>query len=658
MRKTMALWAALVLVPSSCMLQRDGTVQADSDDSTTNSSQGGQFNQGGQVNQGAQGNPGGQSSAQGGGGTCATVSDCPPSGSDCVLPVCDNNTCTTSFADSEATCAEGLADVCDGAGNCVRSNGTRCADDDECLSVFCTDGICCESACDSACEACAGDDGACTPTAPASTDNLCAGDALCDGLGNCADGSAAWANSFWLTGGTHTITAVARDSNDDILVAGYFAEDIRLDVATTDADYSNAGSNGSDVDGFLLKLDSSGNYVCSFQYPSDDEARPRSIAIGPNDSVVVSGDFTGNATDFGDGDRDANGTDVFVVRYTNGATGVLTFEWAQHFGGAGDQFNRSAAIDTSMNVSGDVILSGRHSSNSTTFAPLGSLGNTAKGDMYLLRLNGSGEPQAADSFGSSERDEPAGLIVTSDGSIILAGTTGDADINFSNDAANVLPNIGAADVFLVRFDSTFSHTWSHMYGGDDTDSVGGIALMEGSATPEILITGHFRKQIEFVSGEPLSNPGDEDLYVASVALDGTEQWALKYGDDQSQRGRGIGADAAGNVTVWGDFRGTLNFGGAAIQSESIFNLFAAKLANINANIALSTQPDHLWSHAFGSDASDEADGGNAGALPLVVDSGGAAIAIGRYSGANLDFGPGEFPDPAGESTGFVVKLEP
>ncbi len=70
--------------------------------------------------------------------------------------------------------------------------GTDCATDTSCESGHCSDGVCCDSACDEPCYGC-GDDGVCD-VIPSGQEDLdaspmCPNPYVCDGNGNCIDGS-------------------------------------------------------------------------------------------------------------------------------------------------------------------------------------------------------------------------------------------------------------------------------------------------------------------------------------------------------------------------------------------------------------------------------------------------------------------------------------
>ncbi len=117
------------------------------------------------------------------GQTCSATTEC-LSGF-CVDGVCCNAACTGTCVacnigtvgtcsnvavgqDDVGTCA-GTDVSCDGAGACKSTLGVACSANAECLSAFCVDGFCCNTACNGSCQACSlllqgqGTNGTCGP---------------------------------------------------------------------------------------------------------------------------------------------------------------------------------------------------------------------------------------------------------------------------------------------------------------------------------------------------------------------------------------------------------------------------------------------------------------------------------------------------------------
>jgi MYXO-CTERM domain-containing protein len=101
--------------------------------------------------------------------------------------------CVLAQAGTEVpdSCSKGQA--CDGSGACKSKNGQACTDASQCASGFCTDGVCCNLACNGTCMACnlTGVIGTCTPyVAGKDLENECgkgtgACASACDGAGAC-----------------------------------------------------------------------------------------------------------------------------------------------------------------------------------------------------------------------------------------------------------------------------------------------------------------------------------------------------------------------------------------------------------------------------------------------------------------------------------------
>ena len=134
------------------------------------------------------------------GQTCASSGECALG--NCVDGVCCNSACNAACQacsaagsctnipagqDPASECPGSIS--CNGNGACssLLPNGTACTINGECQSGACTDGVCCNSACNGTCQACnlAGSVGACTSIASGQDPaNECANGA-CSGAGSC-----------------------------------------------------------------------------------------------------------------------------------------------------------------------------------------------------------------------------------------------------------------------------------------------------------------------------------------------------------------------------------------------------------------------------------------------------------------------------------------
>lgn len=94
--------------------------------------------------QGGMGGMGGDGGMGGNGGMgCLLDSDCPATGSDCILPSCEATACTTKLEVAGVACTDGNGKLCDGQGQCVECLvATDCAMGTACQTPTCTAGVC------------------------------------------------------------------------------------------------------------------------------------------------------------------------------------------------------------------------------------------------------------------------------------------------------------------------------------------------------------------------------------------------------------------------------------------------------------------------------------------------------------------------------------
>jgi hypothetical protein len=142
------------------------------------------------------------------GAACLVAGDC--LSGNCVDDVCCDDACNgtceacasaltgdldgscapiTAQTDPDVECGVGFG--CDGSGACFKLDGTACLGGGECISMLCTDGVCCASACAGLCQSCDGADtggasGSCQPITPfTDPDNECTGVQICNATSMC-----------------------------------------------------------------------------------------------------------------------------------------------------------------------------------------------------------------------------------------------------------------------------------------------------------------------------------------------------------------------------------------------------------------------------------------------------------------------------------------
>ncbi|MCE2711570.1 MAG: hypothetical protein LW688_03420 [Cryomorphaceae bacterium] len=228
------------------------------------------------------------------------------------------------------------------------------------------------------------------------------------------------------------------------------------------------GGSGSDS-GKDAAIDASGNiYLCG------ETASTSSISSGGFQNIWVGGLY-----------------DAFLVKFNN--SGVRL--WASYYGGSGTDYGESTITDGS----GNVYLAG--STGSSIGIASNGHQNTFGGsnnDAYLVKFNSSGIRFWGTYYGGSSSDLALETAIDVSGNIYLTGTTTSSTAIASGGHQNSIG--GAADAFLVKFNSSGARIWGTYYGGSGTEGNGGAIISDAfgniylagntTSTSAIAIGGH------------------------------------------------------------------------------------------------------------------------------------------------------------------------
>lgn len=175
--------------------------------------------------------------------------------------------------------------------------------------------------------------------------------------------------------------------------------------------------------------------------------------------------------------------------------------------------------------------------------------------------------------------------------------------------------------------------WTRTCGGPAGQFVQGIAVDSDDNT---VITGFFRETLD-CGGGPLVSAGDFDWFVAKFDPDGAHLFSRHYGDDQSQRGKAVAVDQAGNIVVAGYTEGSIDFGAGVLTTAGQSDVVLAKL-DPDGNV--------IWSDIYGSFGAQDTEA-------VTINADGHIAVAGTYTNS-FDLGGGNIGHASGSDVFVAV----
>lgn len=165
----------------------------------------------------------------------------------------------------------------------------------------------------------------------------------------------------------------------------------------------------------------------------------------------------------------------------------------------------------------------------------------------------------ANHAGGADFEEARDLAVDAAGNVFIIGTfAGTTDFG-TGGISNKLNSAGGLDVYFAKYDATGKNIWAKRIGGAGPDAGYDIAL---DADGHVYITGNFTGTADFDPGpglKNLSSNGSFDIFLAKYDASGALLWANNTGGTLFEESVCMASDALGNVTIAGNFFGTVDF---------------------------------------------------------------------------------------------------
>jgi PDZ domain-containing secreted protein len=328
-------------------------------------------------------------------------------------------------------------------------------------------------------------------------------------------------------------------------------------------------------------------------------------------------------------------------------TNAQNLEWARSFGGTSSEEGNSITVD----ASGNVYTTGRFQ-GTVDFDPGAGTNNlTSNGnwDVFIQKLDPSGNFLWAKSFGGTSYDHGYSITVDASGNVYTTGLF-QGTVDFDPEAGtNNLTSNGNWDVFIQKLNPSGNFLWAKSFGGPASDWCYSITV---DASGNVYTTGPFQGTVDFDPGAGTNNltaQGSRDAFIQKLDPSGNFLWAKSFGGHSSDQGASITVDASGNVYTTGLFSGTVDFDPGAgtnnLSSQGNLDAFIQKL---------DPSGNFIWAKSFGGTSLDQG-------LSITVDASGNVYTTGRFDGT-VDFDPGagtnNLSSQGGYDDAFIQKLDP
>jgi hypothetical protein len=258
-------------------------------------------------------------------------------------------------------------------------------------------------------------------------------------------GSYVWIRRY--TGnGLEVATSLALDNVHDVYVTGFFNGTVDFDPG---AGTYTLGTSPAFVDIFVTKLSSVGNFLWAGQMGGANNEVATAITVDDQKNIYLTGFFEGIA-DFDPNQNITNlvsqgQSDIFVAKL-NPTNALL---WAGSMGGSASEVGTAISVDTAGFVYTAGIFNGTADFDpgaaTYTLAPVGAE------DIFISKLNGSGNFDWAVQIGGAGSDLCTGIAVDRPGNIYTTGSfISTADFDPALQTTHNLTAIFDTDAFVHK----------------------------------------------------------------------------------------------------------------------------------------------------------------------------------------------------------------
>ncbi len=331
-------------------------------------------------------------------------------------------------------------------------------------------------------------------------------------------------------------------------------------------------SYGSSQDIFILKLDSTGNFVWVKQIggtaPGGDDAKK--IIIDPTGNLLVGGRFSGTV-DFDSGPGTNSLTSASSSAFLLKLDTSGNFIWVKNTGSSTNQASSESVV---FDAFGNIFISGTFT-GTTDFDP-GSgtynlVADSSSTDISLLKLDPAGNFLWAKRIGGSI-SAYAGLNIAQDpaGNFYLTGFFGGI-VDFDPGAGifYLYNSTATMNIFILKLNTNGDFLWAVSFDGNQF-SRGYSIFVDGFGN--VYTTGSFGGTVDFDPGPGVVNSNCASLSIFNIFVHKMNQVITGYSEHQVMNDIGLYPNPTNSIVTL-----------SGIEKEStieIFNVLGEKIISI------------------------------------------------------------------------------
>ena len=365
-------------------------------------------------------------------------------------------------------------------------------------------------------------------------------------------GNILWTKFLSSTGSIQARNVVT-SSTGDIYVVGSFTNDADFDPSSAQHIITSNGYS----DGFLLKLDSNGNFQWVKIIGGYSNDAITSIKLDASGNFILGGHFVGSVDmDPGPGvvTKYGNQIDGFILKLDANAN----YQWVMEIKGSSHDYVADVEADGFGNVYAIGSFGGA-AVDMDSGPGVQIIGSHGYKDAFVIKYNSFGNFQWVKRYGgagSSYFNSGNGIHINQFNQVFVTG----AFYSSSYFGSTFLSSSGSSDVFIQRLDVNGNTIWAHKIGASSDDRGSSITSdnLDG-----VYFSGTYRGLNDFDPGpgsyQMSSNFGMADIYTLKLDTGGLFKWVSRISGTGSDAAFGSIVDLDNSVHIFGSFNGTADF---------------------------------------------------------------------------------------------------